>query len=169
MASWYTMLESPNGPRGSNSLTGAIETSIFVERKERQVTISCENAKESEGFPSIVMFLKQIRLSDECDDTSCVLALPTNESKLSKNKLKALSELRTFASAGATIARWVLKSAIPETTLKNYAKELEELGLVEKRDARYIAAEFLAGEGSSKQEGVQYELDPLEPRDPSRW
>ena len=141
------------GDRGSNALRAAADTVMKLTGKGKALTLECEKQKDWEHFENIGLTLRFVVLNGL--ETSCVIAArkagpSSEETGGNESDAKALKELKSFESEGATYSQWRDKSGLPVSTFKKARERLVEKGLVHQDGKRYRAADAAEGQGQGQ-------------------
>jgi hypothetical protein len=119
--------------RGSTELPGSLDTEIFVERDDLQVTLKCTKQKEAAEFEPITLEVFPIAGS---------LALrpvaPTS-AKLTRNELTALTVVQN--SDGLTSTEWMDATDLGKSSFHNARRRLQSLLYVKRAKGKYLATD----------------------------
>lgn len=136
-------------PRGSNSLPGALNTLVMVERDERdrdRVLVRVDKQKEAAELPELYLRTHRMSLSDDPDDTSLVLTTAQGRRPDEGLPTSALALLQIIRNPdGQSMrttdvqARWVAATGLSERSFFTQINTLLSARLIHKTGDFWMA------------------------------
>lgn len=131
-----------SGPRGSNALPGACNTTIdVIFDGNKLVTVKCEKQKDHPPFRQMLFERRSYALDEEGEETSLVLVPRAGTATNAQDRM--LSALRVLGRR-ATYTEWqaeVERAGIPKRTFDYNLKVLVTTRAVLQDDKHYVAVE----------------------------